>query len=212
MKISFAVTVCNENLELKRLLDHLFKYKRDEDEVVIQGDSRKVTSDVISVIHGYLKKGIQYVEFPLNGDFATFKNNLSSNCTGDWIFQIDADEYPHENLIKCLPELIDSAEYEEIEMLCVPRVNTVSGITEEWIKKWGWRIQIINDIETINYPDFQQRIFKRAPHIFWRNKVHEVISGHRYQADLPLDFEWSLFHPKTIDKQIKQNNFYATIK
>lgn len=140
MKISFAVTVCNEADEIKRLLEILYKFKREEDEVVVQGDARKVTKDVVSVLHPYIKKGLQYLEFPLNNNFADFKNNLFKNCTGGWIFFIDADEYPHENLIQCLPELIDSSEYQGIEMLRVPRVNTVDGITTDWIKKWGWSI------------------------------------------------------------------------
>ena len=27
-----------------------------------------------------------------------------------------------------------------IEMLLVPRVNTVEGLTQEHIQKWGWRV------------------------------------------------------------------------
>lgn len=211
MKISFAVTVCNEAEEIKRLLDILFKFKRDEDEVVVQGDAGKVTREVVSALHPFIKKGLQYLEFPLRNDFASFKNNLFKNCTKDWIFQIDADEYPHENLIKCLPELIDSAEYEGIEMMRVPRVNTVDGITDDWIQKWRWRVQTINGIQTINFPDFQWRLVKNNGNIRWKNKVHEILEGYNSYSDLPLDFEWSLFHPKTIEKQIKQNQYYETI-
>lgn len=211
MKISFAVTVCNEADEIKRLLEILYKFKREEDEVVVQGDARKVTKDVVSVLHPYIKKGLQYLEFPLNNNFADFKNNLFKNCTGGWVFFIDADEYPHENLIQCLPELIDSAEYQMIEMLRVPRVNTVDGITDGWIKKWGWNAQVIHGFKTINFPDFQMRLVKNSKNIYWKNPVHEVLTGWMSYSDLPLDFNWSLFHPKTLEKQIKQNSYYETI-
>ena len=39
---------------------------------------------------------IKVIEFALNKDFASFKNNLKDNCSGDYIFQIDSDEYPEE--------------------------------------------------------------------------------------------------------------------
>lgn len=211
MKISYAITVWNEADELKRLLEILYKFKREEDEVVVQGDSRKVTKEVISVLHPYIKKGLQYLEFPLNNNFSDYKNNLFKNCTKDWIFQIDADEYPHENLIKCLPELIDSAEYQQIEMLRVPRVNTVDGITEDLIQKWRWNAQSIHGMKVINFPDFQTRLSKRSKNIYWKNPVHEVLTGWMSFSELPMDFEWALFHPKTVDRQIKQNAYYETL-
>lgn len=211
MKISYCVTVHNEHEELKRLLGKLYSWKRPEDEVLVQGDAGKVTKEVVSVLHPFIKQGLQYLEYPLRNDFATFKNNLYKAATGDWCFFIDADEYPHENLVKCLPELIDSAEYEGIELLRVPRVNTVEGITTEWIKKWGWRISLIDNTEVVNWPDRQQRLIKKTEGIHWKHKVHEVFTGYSAYSDLPADVEWALYHPKTIEKQIKQNQYYETI-
>ena len=56
-------------------------------------------------------------------------------CSGDWIFQIDADEMPHETLIELLPEIILSNP--ENEVIRVPRVNTVHGLTEFHRKTFG---------------------------------------------------------------------------
>jgi hypothetical protein len=39
--------------------------------------------------------------------FANWKNKLNSYCTGDYIFQIDADEIPTKTLIDYLPDIID---------------------------------------------------------------------------------------------------------
>ena len=39
MKISYAIPVCNELVELQRLLEFLIKNKREEDEIVILYDS-----------------------------------------------------------------------------------------------------------------------------------------------------------------------------
>ena len=93
-------------------------------------------------------------------------------------------------------------------MLRVPRVNTVDGLTEEHIKKWGWRV---NEKGWINWADWQMRIYKNHPDIIWVNKVHEVLEGYKVHGMLPLEEEWALYHPKDIKKQEKQNNYYNTL-
>ena len=39
MKISYAITVCNEIEEIKKLIPFLLEHKRDEDEIVVQQDA-----------------------------------------------------------------------------------------------------------------------------------------------------------------------------
>lgn len=64
----------------------------------------------------------------------------------------------------------------------------------------------------INYPDFQMRIYRNTPTIQWKNKVHEVLGGYRSWATLPVeDEEFVLYHPKTIERQEKQNSYYDTL-
>ena len=46
MKISYAITVCNELNEITRLLNFLIKAKRKEDEIVILFDKKKGTPEV----------------------------------------------------------------------------------------------------------------------------------------------------------------------
>ena len=47
MKISYAVTVCNEHKEITKLLAFLFEHKRPEDQVVVQMDFDNSTTEVI---------------------------------------------------------------------------------------------------------------------------------------------------------------------
>ena len=94
------------------------------------------------------------------------------------------------------------------EVYLVPRVNTVEGLTESHIKKWGWQV---NDKGWVNYPDYQYRIWKNKPEIKWKNKVHEVLEGHKNFTSLPSQEELSLYHPKTIERQEKQNEYYNTL-
>jgi hypothetical protein len=43
------------------------------------------------------------------------------------------------------------------------------------------------------------------------NKVHEKITGYDTFSNFPAEEHWSLYHPKQIDRQEKQNEFYETI-
>lgn len=196
--ISYAITACNEYRELSRLLDLLRNSIRDEDEIAILLDSN-ATKEVRTIAN-------KYTMHPLNGDFATFKNHLNKFCTKDYIFQIDADEYPHESLIYNLPDIL---EYNQtIDVFLVPRINTVEGLTDEHIKKWNWNV---NDIGWVNFPDYQWRIWKNGKGIHWINKVHERLNGFEQYSLFPQQEEYCLFHPKDIQRQERQNKLYETI-
>jgi glycosyltransferase involved in cell wall biosynthesis len=202
--ISYAITACNEHVELERLLNQLNNSIRDEDQIVVQLDIT-ATEEIkeISSTSKY-KKLTTVVTIPLNKDFASFKNHLKEYCSGDYIFQIDADEYLSEELLLSLPEILEMNP--EIELFAVPRINTVEGLTQEHIQKWGW---YVNQDGWINYPDYQTRILKNTPEIKWINKVHERLIGAKEIASLPEGYD--LIHPKTIERQEKQNNFYNTL-
>ena len=205
MKISYAITACNEHKELDRLLLVLTNTIRKEDEIIVQCDKDNTTPEVHIVLNNY-DDIIEVIEFSLNKDFSTFKNNLKHNCTGDYIFQIDADEYVHPIFIEHLPDILESNP--EVDLFWVPRINTVEGITPEHIQKWGWRV---DENKRINFPDYQSRLLKNISYIKWENKVHEVVKGYKVESRLPTDNIFCLIHPKTIIKQEKQNNFYSNL-
>lgn len=196
--ISYAITACNEHKELSFLLELLTNNIRQEDEIVVQLDSN-ATQEVRDIAK-------EYIEFSLNNDFASFKQNLSKHCTKEYIFQIDADEYPHPYLIANLAQIV---EYNQsVDVFLVPRINTISGLTEAHIQKWGWKV---DEESRVNFPDYQWRIWKNKTNIKWVNKVHEVLSGFTEYSPLPASNEYCLFHPKDIVRQEKQNEFYNTI-
>ena len=200
--ISLAITVCNEHQELKTLLDYLQERALSpEYEIVVQIDQDNHTEEVLGVI---LDRGIKHWFFPLNKDFASYKNELFKHCSGDYIFQIDADEIPSVELLGILPSVLENNP--SVEVYLVPRINIVSGITEEHILKWGWKYEN----ERVNFPDYQWRIYRNMASIRWINKVHERLHGYNSYAFLPAEDEYCLLHPKTIERQEKQNQFYNT--
>jgi glycosyltransferase involved in cell wall biosynthesis len=208
MKISYAITVCNELDEIKRLLDLLLNNKQEQDEIVVLVDEPKADERLTIILQGYERKfdNVYVVKDSFDNHFADWKNKLTSHCKGDYIFQIDADEYPHPYFIESLPTILEHNS--AVELYAVPRINTVEGLTQEHIQKWGWRV---DDNNWVNWPDFQTRIYKNSPNIRWKNKVHEVLDGHKEFCYLPMSEEYALFHPKSIERQEKQNNYYNTL-
>jgi len=201
MKISYGITVHNESIELERLLDRLITRIDEEDEIVIcvDGDDEGVKKvidkySIDSRVIDYNRK--------LDGNFADHKNSVIEKSTGDYVFHIDADEYPHEILLQQLKQIL---EINDVDLIWIPRVNTVDGFTQEDVKRWGWNI---SEQGWVNYPDYQSRVYRRTDTIRWERPLHELIKGAKTYSHLPPHEELSLYHPKTKEKQETQNKFY----
>ena len=205
MVISYGITVCDELEEIKRLVDFLLLHKREQDEIVVLLDDSKGKGDVYYYLLTTSPEVTCYRD-QFKGHFADWKNQLTSYCKGDYVFQIDADELPNKLLIEMLPELLEINQ--EVDVFRVPRINTVIGLTEGHIRKWGWGVDLNG---WVNFPDYQWRIYKNNPNIKWKNKVHEVLEGFKTISVLPAEEYCSLYHPKTITKQERQNNYYDTL-
>lgn len=205
MMISYAVTVKDEYDEIYRLMKVLFEYKREEDEVVILYDL-PLDDDMHEALWMWSTQSGDAKIFgrKFDGDFSEHKNYLNSKCTGDWIFQIDADENVSEYLLEHLPEILEN----DVDLIWVPRVNTVEGLTDEHVQKWGW---VVDRYNRVNWPDWQGRIYRNDPEIKWVNKVHEKIVGAKKFTKLPAAEYWAIDHHKTIKKQESQNKLYETL-
>ncbi len=204
MKISYAITVCTELAEIERLLKVLRSYLKVEDEIVILYDKKGHKG-----VENYLddQKDIVLEKDFFDNHFGNWKNKLTSLCSGDYIFNLDADEYPNKMLLSMLTSTL--ATNLDTDVFLIPRINTVEGITEDYIKKWNWKV---NEKGWINYPDYQKRIYRNNyPVIKWEGRVHEQLTGYKKYSAFPLVEELSLYHPKNIEKQISQNTFYETL-
>lgn len=204
VNISFAISVCTEAFELKRLLEQLKSVINKKDEIVIQIDVDNTNQEVLDVLSN--ETNVTKVFFGLNKDFAKFKNNLFDKCKKEYIFQIDADEEINKDQIDVIRQVLELNP--TVDCFLVPRVNTVKGLTQEHIQRWNWRV---DDQNRINWPDYQFRICKNTSTIKWEGKVHEVLKGYEQVAMLPAEEIYALGHHKTIEKQEKQNSFYNTI-
>ena len=208
MKLSYAITACNEHEEIIRLVTQLINYKGENSEIVVLLDTPKSSTEMIEYLELQANSNyITLIESEFDNDFAQWKNFLNSHCKGEWIFQLDADEYLSNDLIYNLEELLEANT--DKDLIVVPRINTVEGLTEAHIQKWGWNV---NEKGWVNFPDVQTRIYKNNPEtIGWSGKVHERIVGFQSYTNFPSDEVYCIIHPKTIDRQERQNNYYDTL-
>jgi|TARA_B100000287_G_scaffold241170_1_gene226675 glycosyltransferase involved in cell wall biosynthesis len=204
--ISYGITVHKEAEELRRLLDVLYKNIDDNDEIIVcvdgEDDAVRFELDIYSKKFYDDSRVMKVYQRELKKDFASQKNSVIENSVGDYVFHIDADEYPNEILIKQLKEILT---INNVDLVWIPRVNTIDGMKEEHIKRWGWKV---TEKGWVNYPDYQARVFRNDDSIRWERPLHEVIRGYKTYSHLPPHEELSLYHPKTIERQEEQNMFY----
>ena len=208
MKISYAVTVADEIKEIQTLLPILIENKIEGDEIIVQYDNQKVTVEVLEYLNdlAYENKINAVIGYPLNKDFGTYKQHLTENCKGDWIYQLDADEIIEPEVIKNLSSILESNP--NIEMFFIPRINVVNGLTQEHVTKWGWKI---NEKGWVNFPDVQGRLYQNKQSIFWSGKVHEALQGFESYSIFPQEEVFCIKHIKEIERQERQNALYETI-
>ena len=110
INVTYAITVCNEIKEITTLVNFLHPRVQSSDEILIQYDSDGATKEVIDYLKiiEQLHPNVNVINFPLNKDFASFKNNLKNHANGIFIFQIDADEVPNEYLITNMHDLLEA--------------------------------------------------------------------------------------------------------
>ena len=205
MKISYSILTHNETDSLEKLLRFLVKWKADEDEIVVLDDysDNEKTKQILDF---YVStEDIIYEQRSLNNDYATQKNYLKSMCSGDYSFNLDADEMISRWLIKNIHGILED---NQIDLIYLPRINTVEGLTQQHIQQWGWSV---NEEGWINFPDWQGRVFKNRPNIKWEKPVHEMIKGFQTYAHLPTEKPFCMLHYKKIEKQEQQNKKYDGI-
>jgi glycosyltransferase involved in cell wall biosynthesis len=202
VKISYSILVHNEDKTFEKLLQTLLSYKQPQDEIVVLDDysDNEKTKAILDYYHS--TNDIKLEQRNLLKDFASQKNYLKGMCTGNYSFNLDADEMISHWFMKDIHDILEG---NEVDLIFVPRINTVEGITEEHCRMYGYQI---NEKGWINYPDWQGRIFRNRPNIRWEKPVHEQLTGFQTYAHLPQEQKYSITHPKTIDRQVKQNKFY----
>lgn len=167
MKLSFAICTHNEGHYVSDLLERLTKYiltpatvaSGHQFEIVILDDYSDVdTEQRILAYHRSYYEFIHLHQHPLNGDFATHKNVLNSKCVGDWILNLDADEWIPNHVIDLIPLIIEANPL--VDAYWFPRINTVDGLTLEHVQQWRWLITPMEGFRTTECLDKTDEFYK----------------------------------------------------
>lgn len=206
--ISFAITTHNEGEYIKTLLDQLVPYCEETGDEIVVLDDYSTDEYTCSILEAYSSNNsIKLFTKKLDGNFAEHKNYLNKHCSGEYIFQVDADETLHPTLLKYLQDIV--FRNTDVDLFLIPRINTVTGLTQEDIQRWRWQV---NEKGWVMFPDYQTRIYRNEPdRIKWEGKVHERITGHKTQVTLPAEEDWCLYHEKDIARQRAQNDLYEKL-
>ncbi len=205
MKVSYQILCKNEEESLKELLDLLLEHKEEQDEINVCRDITGENEGTLRVIEEY-KSSINYYEREVKHTIHEQKNWLAGKATGDFLFYLDADELLVPLLVKNIHSMLNHNE--EVDIYFFPRINIIEGLTEEYRKSRNWRI---NTNGWINYPDWQDRLFRHNVGI----KYHEVPHGRltslgRKYATLPHNNTnmYAIRHIKTFEKQVSDNTWH----
>lgn len=202
MNISYAVPVCNEIREIKILLSFLMEVKAENDEIVVLFDQGHGTKEVEEYLES-LSDEINLHKGFLEDDFSKWKNLLSSKCSKEYILQLDADEMVDDVFIETIKN--DILLNPECEMFLIPRLNFLLGSTNKSLEK----IDFTKDqFGRIRWPDYQTRLYKNLPHIYWENKVHESLRGYRSLIAISDNMRTYILHIKTIENELCHRQVY----
>ena len=185
-KYSVCMISYNDEECIRDTMENVTPYVTD-DFVITDGGS---TDKTISIIEEY---GNNLIHRKWADNFEIQKNNSLDHANQEWRIWIDADETYEPIFWNQLCWYIRDADSRGVDCINVPRINTVDGVTQEFADQNSWNLSYFN---WVNYPDYQQRIFKS--HCKFAGRTHERIINVKKDAAL---VGVHCKHPKTLERQ-----------
>jgi len=178
-EVDYSVCMITYNDEdvLQKTLDNLFDSPCPEAPIAVDGGSTDKTIEMLE------SGGVQVHKKAWADNFEIQKNAALELATNDWRVWIDADESFEPLFWNQLPWYIVSAERNGVDCINVPRINTLTDLEPQQLydyaqqQNWG-----ISYFGWINYPDYQQRVFKK--NCRFKGRTHERIVGMEKESAL----------------------------
>jgi len=159
MRLSLAYILLNEEQYIERSI--LSVREICDEIVVVDGGS---TDSTVSICESF---GAKVVHHPWNHDFSESKNAMIRACSGDWILNLDADEHLETEEIGTILKALETIDRKCLDW-CVafrlPRKNHYPSHDAD-----------SPYFSSPFFPDFQVRLFRNRPEIFFSGSVHEGI-------------------------------------
>ena len=185
-KNSVCMITYNDEECVRDTMENVTPYITD-DFVITDGGS---TDKTISIIEEY---NANLIHRKWDDNFEIQKNTSLDAANHEWRIWIDADETYEPIFWNQLCWYIRDANNRGVDCINVPRINTVEGITQEFADQQAWNLSYFN---WVNYPDYQQRIFKS--HCRFAGRTHERIINVKKDAAI---VGVHCNHPKTLERQ-----------
>jgi glycosyltransferase involved in cell wall biosynthesis len=148
-KLTATIITLNEERNIGRCIDALLPIA--DEIIVLDSFSSDRTVEIC------LEKGVRVEQKEWMG-YAASKNYLNSLASNDYIFSVDADEAPDEQLQQAI------LEEKEKGFEVIYAVNRLTNYCGKWIYYSGW------------YPDVKTRIFPNSLSKWEGEFVHETLS------------------------------------
>jgi glycosyltransferase involved in cell wall biosynthesis len=126
--------------------------------VVLDAQSDDGTPDIC------VRLGAKVISEPWRDDFSYARNKLKEACTQPWIFTLDGDEHVEGEKLEVVKRAAVVAQEDEIVAYQFPRKHHYPSHDPQ-SPFFGPPF----------YPDFQTRLFRNVPGIFYSGKVHEGV-------------------------------------
>ena len=196
----------NDSIHISKTLENVIPYINNK-LCVVDGGSTDLTVDIIK--NEVPEEKLKFKEIAWDDKFDVQKNNSLELSEKMWVVWIDADEtYEHlfwNQLFWYMAEATQTGS----DCVSVSRINTYTDVEDiSIVKKFaedkGWEV---NGFGWVNYPDFQQRVFRN--NMRFEGSVHEVIKKCGLQMIL---YPVNCIHKKTLRKQIDSLKMYENIE
>jgi glycosyltransferase involved in cell wall biosynthesis len=194
VKIGLLAIMQNEIEYVERwmsVIDRARAVDRPFDRVlIVDGGSEDRTVEKLN------ERGVEVVVRPFDKDFSAQRNYGIEQLDVDWIFELDADEYPSMPLIAGLRDIANDLEKHKIECCGMARLNLLDGVLQTGVGSSGL--------------DYQYRFHRRECR--WEGTVHEEIRGWNNRVELSLLEGHFLVHDKARGRHDARNAFYRIMK
>lgn len=134
---------------------------------------------------------IEWIDHPLDADFAKQRNVAQQALRTPWAFHLDTDETIDPALLHRVRSLASCADRDGLRAIGVPRTNMVDGVKSEL------------------YPDFQYRLVHSS--VRFEGRVHERPDACRDWPTTSLYLEGGLTHRLTAERVRSRHETYAAM-
>jgi glycosyltransferase involved in cell wall biosynthesis len=204
-RISIALLIHNETTQFRWLMEALAPAFPLIEEIVVVDD---FSDDAcVAAVRSYEgRTPLRFFQRSLNRDFAQQRNYMKSLCRGDYIFYLDPDELPSDDVVRGLPKICRQMADADIDACTLPRVNILYPSDELQHPR---SLDLSNPAYKVHWED-QFRLLRNSPALYWTMPLNEYLTGMRRCYRFPRAMRYALLHPKTVTRGQSQLEFYRS--